>query len=265
MTLPYHDYLALVPSTLNNPGAGHWEKIEDWPKTFQLNPTYNFAIQTPAASPYYASLPNAQSTYYWPVSRTSPHLNLTTDISLRVTAPLNLLATTSTTANTTARLLLRLPVGHTPLLHLTPHTTTLLHIQVTTPTLTTPLSILIHTHHTYSLCSQPLLPCGPLLGLLHLLPPGPLPPHGLLRLAGRAPPPTPLRPPPGISLRTPLRLSFQVLQCTLSAPIRLRSLRRMRLWLRCSMFRSLAAISSFRSSQVQIHSSGARSWMAAGP
>jgi hypothetical protein len=69
MVLPYYDQLAVVPTTLNHPAAGHWERVEDWPKTFPLNPTYTLALQAPSAtSAYYASLPNAQATYYWAVS-----------------------------------------------------------------------------------------------------------------------------------------------------------------------------------------------------
>lgn len=69
MVLPYYDYLSLTHSTRNDPAAGHWERPEDWPKTFTYTTTYDVALQAPAATQtYYATLPNSQSTYYWGVS-----------------------------------------------------------------------------------------------------------------------------------------------------------------------------------------------------
>jgi hypothetical protein len=69
MVLPYYDYLSLTHSTRNDPAAGHWERMEDWPKTLTYMPTYELVLQAPAATQaYYATLPNSQASYYWAVS-----------------------------------------------------------------------------------------------------------------------------------------------------------------------------------------------------
>jgi hypothetical protein len=69
MVLPFYDYLSLTHSNRNDPAAGHWERIEDLPRTFTYRPAYELVLQAPAATQaYYANLPNPQASYYWPVS-----------------------------------------------------------------------------------------------------------------------------------------------------------------------------------------------------
>ena len=83
MVLPYYDYLSLTHSTRNDPGAGHWERVEDWPKTHMYTPTYELVLQAPATSQaYYANLPNSQATYYWSVSaQAQTHADLTHNLT----------------------------------------------------------------------------------------------------------------------------------------------------------------------------------------
>jgi hypothetical protein len=69
MVLPYYDYLSLTHNVRNDPGAGHMERVEDYPKTLTYIPAHDFRLQASApTSTYYANLPNPQATYYWPVS-----------------------------------------------------------------------------------------------------------------------------------------------------------------------------------------------------